>query len=209
MNDVSATIYTFLLMLSVSFSPVRREKRYSETDVWFDQLVLNVLIAYLGEGSGGVRFGSPASGDRPTSFPDAVKWLAGLLGLSEGAGDPAPAVKDGGVDIVVWKQFADRRSSFLIVLAQVTAQEDWRSKFGDLLLKRWHGWIDFGADPVTALAIPFAVSLDWERWDDLRRATTLLLDRLRLCEYAKGEQFAQLVEVADWVEQERQRMTLN
>jgi hypothetical protein len=205
---VSPTIYIFLLWLSAPFSPVRVESRYGETDRWLDLLVLNVLLAYLGPTSVGVRFGFPASDDRPTSFPDAIRWLAEKLGLSEGVGTPSPEVKDGGVDVIAWKPFADKRSGFLVILAQVTAEEGWRSKFGNVLLKRWEGWVDFGADPMTALAVPFALSWDWERWDDLRRATTLLLDRFRLAEYVDPSRVADASAIADWVDAESKKMLL-
>jgi hypothetical protein len=156
-----------------------------------------------------VRFGWPASGDRPPSFPGAVKWLAGLLGLSEGVGKPSADNKDGGVDVVAWKHFADQRTGFLVVLAQVTAEDGWRGKFGDVLLKKWHGWVDFGADPITALAVPFAISTEWERWDELRRATTLLLDRFRLCEFVQSADYIHTTAVEAWVETERQKMELD
>lgn len=207
-DGVPPTLYAFLLWLSAPFAPVRRESRYRETDEWFDELVLNVLLAYLGPASQGVRFGWPASGDRPTSFPDAVKWLAGLLRLSEGVGEPSTDIKDGGVDVIAWKHFGDQRTGFLVALAQVTAEDNWRSKFGDVLLKKWHGWIDFGADPVTALAVPFAISTEWQRWDELRRATTLLLDRFRLCEFLSVADYAHAAAVEAWVESERQKMEL-
>jgi hypothetical protein len=187
---------------------VRRESRYKETDEWFDELVLNVLLTYLGPEAQGIRFGWPASGDRPPSFPDAVKWLAGRLRLSEGVGTPSTDLKDGGVDVVAWKHFADQRTGFLVVLGQVTAEDDWRSKFGDVLLKKWHGWIDFGADPITVLAVPFAISTEWERWDELRRATSLLLDRLRISEFLHIPTYTYTAAVEAWVENERQKMEL-
>src|SRR5690242_2846400 len=40
--EVSPAIYAFLLWLAAPFSPLRTEGRYTETDRWFDRLVLNV-----------------------------------------------------------------------------------------------------------------------------------------------------------------------
>ncbi len=205
---VSPTTYAFLLWLSAPFSPLRTESRYSETDRWFDLLVLNVLLTYLGPGSIGVRFGFPASDGRPTSFPEAIRWVAEKLGLSEGVGTPSTEIKDGGVDVIAWKPFGDNRSGFLVLLAQVTAEEGWRSKFGNILLKRWEAWVDFGADPITALAVPFALSWDWERWDDLRRATTLLLDRFRLLEYVNPDELEDADAIERWVDAESAKMRL-
>src|SRR4051794_19179807 len=72
--------YAFLLLICVS-PAMRTQKRQKEVDKPFDLLVLQCLRRYLGSGAEGLRFGSPASGGRPTKFREAVRWLAGELAL--------------------------------------------------------------------------------------------------------------------------------
>ena len=79
--------YEFLLWLAIS-PKFREERRIGEIDQLFDNLVKQALIVYLGPGSKGVRFGFPSSDGRPPGFPEAVNWLANLLGLGTGAASP-------------------------------------------------------------------------------------------------------------------------
>jgi hypothetical protein len=201
----AALPYLFMLALSVS-RPFRDQKRYAETDELFDMLVLDALKRYVGEGCSGVRFGAPASGDRPKNFRDAMLWLANLLHLPAGRGHARPTAGDGGLDVVVWRAFGDRRSGFLVVLAQCTVQLDWPWKTRDLLADVWRGWIDFGKDPHLVLAIPFVVPLGYDKWDELRRAVDTVVDRLRLCELLNAQALTEAASTGAWVASEVKNM---
>ena len=82
--------------------------------------------------------------------------------------------------MVAWIPFVDRREAFLVVLAQCTVQLEWHNKGRDLVVDRWRGWIDFGKDPGTCLAVPFASAPGYVLWDEVRRTTHLVFDRIRL-----------------------------
>ena len=85
-SDEETLPYIFLLLLTMS-EPLRSEKRQGEVEILLDMLVLDALSQYLSGESKGVRFGWPRSGDRPPSFPQAIEWLAGKLGLPVGKGE--------------------------------------------------------------------------------------------------------------------------
>jgi hypothetical protein len=206
--DISSDLYEFLLWLSIPDAPVRVERGFSEIDEWLDKTVLAALQAYLGPQSRGLRFGHPASDGRPSRFPDAVEWLADHLGLARGVGEASVENKDGGVDLVVWRPFRDGRAGHLVILGQVTMQLQWHDKVGDVLIRKWEGWIDFGADPITALAVPFALGADYGRWDEMRRAVTLLLDRIRLCELLEDVDVSVLGDIRTWTEIERAKLVV-
>lgn len=172
-------VYGFLLFLCVSQS-LRTPGRLREVDERFDLLVVQSLRGYLGPGSHAIRFGSPASGARPTRFRDAVRWLGGELSLPTGKGELRSHTGDGGADVVAWVPFADKREGFLVVLAQCTVQVNWHSKGKDIVTDRWRGWLDLGKDPTTCLAVPFAVAPGYAAWDEIRRTTHLVFDRIRL-----------------------------
>jgi hypothetical protein len=197
--------YVFMLLLAGSKS-LREEKRYAEVDELFDNIVLSALKNYLGPGSKGVRFGSPASEDRPTDFRGALQWLAEQLGLRLGVGHARPQSRDGGVDVVVWKPFRDCRSSFITILAQCTIQIDWPGKEKDVIEGIWRGYIDFGLNPVTAIAIPFVISTSFQKWDEIRRTVLLILDRLRLCELLENFQFEHRERIEEWVASELRQL---
>ena len=175
---VDETPYEFLLWLSIS-PAYRAQERFGEIDQFFDDLVKQGLIAYLGPNAKGVCFGFPSRDGRPRGFKEAVSWLASLLGLRTGLMPRRSKVKDGGVDVVVWKPFRDQRSGFIVILCQCTVQKDWTGKAKDIVVGKWRGWIDFGHDPVTAIAVPFAIPPTFERWDELRRTVHIVLDRMR------------------------------
>jgi hypothetical protein len=60
-------------------------------------------------------------------------------------------------------------------------------------------WIRFGADPITALVIPFVVPLSDDRWSEMRYTVSVILDRLRICELLEGKADSLATEAQDWV----------
>ena len=207
-QKVNGTPYEFLLWLAVS--PIyRRESRYSEIDELFDNLVKRALTVYLGSNAIGVRFGSPPSGGRPSNFPKAVKWLAMRLGLQSGAGRPRTQLKDGGVDVVVWNPFGDGRTGFVVILCQCTVAMDWTPKAKDIAAGVWKGWIDFGRDPLTAIAVPFAIPHGFGRWDELRRTVNVILDRMRLAELIEVDAVDGLAAIRAWNSRERSLLAVS
>ena len=193
--------YFFMLLLATS--PVlRKEKRHTEVEPHFDALILEALKNMLGPGSIGVRFAPTAKG-RPRSFAKALEWLADKLDLKLGTGASfRPKRQDGGADVIVWRPFRDRRSGFLTILAQCTIQIDWRGKAKDIVEDQWRGWIDFGKTPMTCLAIPFVVPIQYEKWDELRRTVVIILDRMRVAELIASTPLASEAELKKWMKKE-------
>jgi hypothetical protein len=114
-------------------------------------------------------------------------------------------LKDGGVDVVCWRPFRDGRAGFAVLQCQCTVRANWWSKDDDVVIEKWRGRIDFGKDPIIALAIPFAVDAAFDQWDEVRRSVHVLLDRMRLCELITPVRVPDLDRIATWVEAERGR----
>ncbi len=207
-EEVDQAPYEFMLWLSMS--PLyKKENRIREIDELFDTLVKQALLGLLGSGSRGVRFAHPSSDGRPTAFREALKWLAGLLGLTVGAARPRPVRQDGGVDVVAWRPFKDHRPGFTMILCQsTTAKDDWPPKAGDIVEGHWLGWIDFGLLPMTALAIPHAVPLSCDRWDELRRQVNMVLDRMRIAEILNPRRIKDTAELRAWSAAERRALVV-
>jgi hypothetical protein len=198
----AASLYDLLLLLAVS-PDFRTRRAFAEPDLMFDRVVQQALRMHLGHSAVGVRFAFPSSDGRPKGFPHAVKWLAERMGLAIGAGTPMPQSKDGGVDVVAWRPFGDRRSGFIVILAQATLQLDWQNKAKDVVRDRWRGWIDLGVDPVTVLAVPHVIAPGYAGWDQLRRTVALVLDRVRLVELIGTAALDHGPAAQTWVESER------
>jgi hypothetical protein len=195
--ESDAECYKFLLLISLE-GPMRRDKRYKEIDEIFDKVVGEAAKGYFGEGTESVRFGWPPSNGRPRKFHDALEWLSVRTGIPLGSGVPAPDTKDGGLDVVAWKPFADHRTAFLVAFIQCTVQRNWFPKGKDILDNVWRGRIDTAGSALTSLAVPFVIHKNYEKWDDLRRTVNIVFDRLRLAQTLAGRNTTAFDKMIRW-----------
>lgn len=145
----------------------------------FEASVERSLSTFLGSNTQVVNFGWPSRSGRPPEFPAAVAWLAGKMGIDVGSAYRSPKRKDGGVDLILWKDFQDKRIGLPVVLCQVTIQRDFVPKSRDIDRRIWSGWLAMDTDPMVALCVPFVLDNN-EDWFEVAR-NALPLDRLRLC----------------------------
>jgi hypothetical protein len=206
--DVDATIYFFLLTLSVEVAPYRTGSRFNEINPSLELITREAMLGLLGSGAEARRFGWPNGDGRPENLADAVEWLATEMGLEVGVvrEDVDDDDKDGGIDVAAWRPFADRGPSFPAFLIQVTTQASYERKPGDVVPEQWIAWIRFGREPQIGLSVPFAIPPDAKvRLSKLRYSANLLLDRLRLCELLEGRDMTRFEEhaaMARWTEEE-------
>jgi hypothetical protein len=205
-GDADGEFYKFLLLVVVS-PLLRNEKRHDEVDQLFDDLVLDAIKGYLGEGSTAVRFGWPASGGRPKKFETAIAWLTAQMNLQPGVGATLPQSKDGGVDVVAWKPFNDRKAAYVVILAQCTIRTNWLPKAKDIIDMVWLAWLDTGRPVVIALAIPFIIPPQFDRWDMLRRTAGVVFDRLRICQYLATSSSTNHAAMVTWANSEMSKLT--
>ncbi len=206
---VSKIPYEFMLWASVSPSFRRTKEKdgdYAEVDFLFDKLVQVAAASYFGADASSVRFSWPSPEGRPKAFEDAIPWLADLMNLPVGEAKTRPEVKDGGVDVVAWRPFRDRRSGFAVLLCQCTVQVQWTGKGKDIIVDKWRAWLSLGKDPVTALAVPFVAASALSQWDDIRRTVHIPLDRLRLCELLGAAPIPHLDDLAEWSKVQRESL---
>lgn len=176
-RDAPTTAWAALLLATPSLRP-RTAVRVADAAMHLEQVTAAAMAGYFGQGTEVVRFAWPSDEGRPSEFPGAIRWLADRMGAPLGQGYRPPYRKDGGVDVVAWRPFPDRRSGFPVVLTQCTLEQDYEHKAADVDLRVWAGWLRLDVDPVTALAIPGVVA-PGEAWNRLA-ARTVVLDRLRL-----------------------------
>ncbi len=235
-NVCGKDVYLLLLVLGTAGLPYRRNRRANEVEEAYDLVALAALKRFLGRTSLAVRFARTARSEelaeteandplrRPTSFPEAIKWLRHWLdvgpgprppddsdpdtqdhwedGEVEGAEplgrEPLTSYNDAGVDVVAWWRFADGRAGFPVVLAQCTVQLNWEKKVDDIKVKLWEKWIDFDTvPPQTALVIPFADRRDSSLWKDRTVQAGVILDRVRLIELLDELECQQLEDMVD------------
>lgn len=193
--------YTHFLLLSGSalVGVDRGDSALSGPEQWFEEISLESIVAWLGQGAMGLRFGWPSDCGRPPEFPEAIRWLSGKMRIELGTAYRPPIRKDGGVDVIAWRPFGDNRSGFPILLVQCTLQKDLVSKARDIDVQNWSGWLALDRPPMTALATPRIVPESTDRWNQLSRQT-LVFERIRLSHLYPGEvsavKFGRLIEAS-------------
>lgn len=182
-------VYGMLLLLSFKNMPTRTKSDFRTSDPIFDGVVLRAALKKQGTGAKGLVFGWPARDGRPTLFPAALKWAADHLEVElrmpESKLPRQP--KDGGVDIIVWSPFKDKRLGFPVMLMQNTVQFSFASKPRDVSPVRWRDWIAFGTTPTVGFSIPFSVRQGHEWWGEIAAETSMFLDRIRIMEQLRRE----------------------
>lgn len=178
-----ASHYAALLYLTPG-SVARQTVRASETAAMgelLEEISEAALANFWGEGGSALSFGYPSKHGRPEAFDQAVGWLARRIGLEPGRGYRPPRRKDGGVDVVAWRQFADRRPGFPVALAQCTIQGETFTKTTDIDLRLWASWLAMDADPLSLLVIPGTIRSAGPDWKQLT-TVVMVIDRVRLLE---------------------------
>lgn len=176
-----ASAYATLLFLTPG-SVARQTVRASETAVMgalLEEISESALANFWGPGGSALSFGYPSKHGRPEAFDQAVVWLAGQIGLEPGRGYRPPRRKDGGVDVVAWRQFADRRAGFPVALAQCTIQAETFTKTTDIDLRLWSSWLAMDSDPLSLLVIPGTIRSAGPDWRQLT-TVVMVIDRIRL-----------------------------
>ena len=196
--------WTSLLLLSPG-SPARADLPLGEAAVHLEQLTAAAMGGFFGPCTEVARFGWPGDVGRPPEFPDAIRWLAGLMRAEIGSAYRPPVRKDGGVDVVAWRPFVDGRSGFPVVLVQCTLEQDYTHKASDVDLRVWSGWLRLDVDPMTALAVPTVVP-HGEAWNALA-ARTVILDRPRLVGLMdENDESQRLLHVRTWTQEALARL---
>ncbi|GAB2592226.1 hypothetical protein [Microlunatus antarcticus] len=179
-NHATGSTYALLTLLSPG-NPVREYLGAVPDDgsaVHFESVVVDAVKSIWGVNGRALRFGWPSDVGRPPEFDLAIQWLAQQIGVPVGLGYRQPRRKDGGVDVVGWRPFPDRRSGFPVLLVQCTLQENLVAKGLDIDRRLWSSWLAMDVDPETALATPAALTVG-PVWDELA-LKYMVLDRLRL-----------------------------
>lgn len=184
-----SSVYLFLrllgddkLLLAMNIDAVRQARKL------FESLAAAALSAYLGGKTNGVEsfvFGFPRRERLPKTFKAALNKLCMAMGEGHSCRADAPLAsraKDDGLDVVAWREFADRRCSKLIVFGQCATGNDWKDKLSDMpAAKDWCGtWLCKApfVEPVRSFFVP--VVIDEDQWEYSSRRAGILFDSVRI-----------------------------
>jgi len=176
----NCTPYTFCLCLSWFGTRSQRPRKL------FEELACLAAKSYV-QGDG-IVFGAPRQ-DFPTEFREAVSRLCQRIGEGNCYDMEKPSLsrQDDKLDVVAWKDFADRRPSKLLLFGQCASGRDWEDKVAELEPSRFcRKWIRSGLvspGPIRSFFIPRRI--DPRKWDFVGIDAGILFDRCRTAYWAQ------------------------
>lgn len=153
----------------------------------FEDVCAKAIERYLGGDHPDVQsyaFGFPRR-TLPKAFPAALDELCKVMGegvKSRGDQPISSDQKDAKLDIVAWREFADRRQGKLIVFGQCATGGDWQQKRTELpapvqWCQLWMHRIPY-VHPIRLFCVPHRV--EHEEWERTCTLGGLLFDRCRI-----------------------------
>ena len=197
----------YLYLLLATRLNMRDNRRHAEIDgaSLFEKLSAGVARAYLGSRAESMVFGS-ASGTG--GFRARVADLCRRLGEGNGARDAvSPNAKDGRLDVVAWKPFADSWQGKLMIFGQCKTG----TEYGDTLTQLQPDafcakWLQErpAVLPVRAFFVSEALlrsgASAQRQWHERSTDAGLLFDRCRTVDFCDGVTDDVLEEVRTWTE---------
>lgn len=135
------------------------------------------------------------------NFGEAVDALVDQMG--EGGGfkkAPSLSPNDDRVDLVAWREFADKRSSKLVMFGQCAGGKNWRSKRSEMQPdKFWGNWMrDSNISPLTrSFYFPHVVG-EIDDWEHLARDGGVLFDRCRIAYWTRTSEIKKNLRYSKW-----------
>lgn len=168
--------YVALLAVSQWQSVRPDDPRLHEAASEFEQICEVVLESLGGPGGKTVHFGWPSRSGRPERFPEAIRWLTDRLERVPGDGFRDPRRRDGGVDLIAWRELPDG-VTYDHRLVQCTIGRDLLRKAREIDVDQWERWVRFVESPRIVLAVPFEVSARDVAAREARSMGSIVLDR--------------------------------
>ncbi len=182
----TASAYLICLCLSW-FGESRATKVDASPARLFEALSTEAAASFIGGSA--VRFGSPRK-ELPSSFRRAVDELCQTHLGGEGVGfssrETLHWTKDGGLDVVAWRDPGDNRTGRVIMFGACASGSNWPTKLGqlnaDVWLTRFVERRPVGL-PLKAFFVPFRLEGE-PRWTSLSWEAGILFDRCRIARWA-------------------------
>ena len=200
-QESKAVIYKYLLLATrLNMNANRCYSGYDGT-LLLEELAAEVAREYLGARAESLVFGTAVES---ATFPDKVDDLCSKIG--EGGGFKKPnntplKEKDGKLDIVVWKSFADGAAGKLIGFGQCKTGTNYKDQLAqlqpDAFCKKWLR----NQPAFTPIRMFFiAEALPRINWYNAVSDAGLLFDRCRIIDFCDSVAPETLGKIKDWTE---------
>lgn len=179
-KNAEDSVYVLLSLLS-SDAPTSGHKG---TATLFEHICTDAACAYFGGTDTGVnklRFGAPRKSPL-VKFHSAVDDLCVQIGEGGGCSDTTLIHHgDGGLDVVAWKDFPDKKVGKLIAFGQCAGGNAWRIKADELDGTKFiRKWIrnPFTVEPIRMFFVPRWIGVDF--WRETGIDGGIVFDRGRI-----------------------------
>ncbi len=179
--------YMFCLCLSYFRWSTKRNWEIT-VNPWllFEELAASAAKEFI---NGSVyRFGTSRSGTRKamTGFKNTINELTTLVGEGESFRNQTTLdKKDDKVDLVAWKDFADRKSSKLIMFGQCAGGENFETKLSEVNPDAfWKQWMSLSAVSPHLRSFYIPHRIPQIKWDYQGRYGGIIFDRCRVAYWA-------------------------
>lgn len=190
----------YVTLLGICQAPSLSAAPYNTLAQLFENLSVMAGRSYLGASTKGYRSGWPRPDGEAQRFRALVSSIKTLTGNHLGEwywrpnedlpDDPTSRnIKEGGLDIVVWKPWSDQRTGQLYLLGQCACGKDWLEKFKDLETDRLKNWCTLShAAPLRSFFTPrFAVAA---LLSEASQEAGLVFDRIRMVQTLRSDPMA-------------------
>lgn len=195
-------VYQYLLLVTrLSKGGNHRFADISGTDI-FEELCAQIARSYLGNRAESFVFGTASGGN----FRERVVYLTRRVG--EGAGarkDILSSTKDGKLDVVAWKPFADRNRGKLVLFAQCKTGTGYRDSVTQLQPDQFCKKYMLEQPAVVPMrtffvseALPRTGISSRKKWYEMATDSGLLFDRCRIIDYCDSLEDATVEKIRKW-----------
>ena len=168
----------------------------------FEELSAIAIKNHFGVNADAYVFGTGSAG----GFKEKINTLIAKIEEGEQAREPEYSTndeRDGGLDVVVWKPFADKSKGKLIGFGQCKTGTEWRKLVADLVPEDFCKDY-FSVQPIaTPIKLFFVCEAFRQNWEKIGRKAGLLFDRCRimenLSEFKVQDHSALLGKISQWV----------
>ena len=198
-------VYLYLLLATRLNMHDNRMHAGIDGALLFEKVCADVAKSYLGDRAESMVFGMSA---QTGGFRKRVEDFCRQLGEGGGVKDEVnPNVKDGKLDVVAWKPFADSCQGKLIIFGQCKTGTNYRDMLmqlqPDAFCKKWLRDKP-PVDPLRAFFVSEALSRSGDRsrhqWYEHSADAGLLFDRCRIVDFCDSVADEVLEEVRTWTE---------
>ncbi len=196
--------YIFCLVISYFGLSSLMNGNTSKASNLFEGLCTYVACKYLSDDigeNGYLQFGAPRTNWKnnlrpfPKAVDELIKYMGDGINRVSGVRVARRIVADGGdggLDIVAWRKFPDKRLGYLLFFGQCATAKDYNVYLGKLFEHQTflQNYLNTDLAPIFGFFLPHSLTVNDEEnkgyWEQIKRSKNIPFDRNRIALYGDG-----------------------